>query len=277
MDDVSRVLPTRDGCRPDGVGALEAGGWMSMETKFWKPEPREPWSDWRMYGILVPILISASGFFVTGIFAFAFSDLAVIPAATQSWLVIFGSALIIFGAELNTPFTIVEVYRKILRKEANGWDISALISSCAGTMINLLVTFASRLSLDPAWKMILLNWGPLLSGMAVACDYYGSLVELGFLFGSFEIRMETWLEERRVWQTENKIVTFPSAPEPDELVFDKSWPKADPDEFMEWAVKQNGARASLTPDDVTKWAHARQVQDPSLSTRKRWVKAARKG
>ena len=47
-------------------------------TLYWKPQPREPWSDWRMYSMLVPILVSALGFFVTGIFVF--SDIAVIPA-----------------------------------------------------------------------------------------------------------------------------------------------------------------------------------------------------
>ena len=37
-------------------------------TPFWKPQPREPWSDWRMHSMLVPVLVSAVGFFITGIF-----------------------------------------------------------------------------------------------------------------------------------------------------------------------------------------------------------------
>ena len=152
-------------------------------TAFWKPQPREPWSDWRMHSMLIPVLVSAVGLFITGIFSFAFSDIVVIPGPTQSWMVIAGSALIIFGAELNTPFTTIEVFRKILRQEANAWDTSALVVSLVGTVVNLLVTFASRLSLAAAWKGLLLNWGPLLAGFAVACDYYGALVELGFLFG----------------------------------------------------------------------------------------------
>jgi hypothetical protein len=120
-------------------------------------------------------------------------------------MVIVGSALIIFGAELNTPFTTVEVFRKILRKEANGWDVSALVVSLIGTVVNLLVTFASRLSLDTAWKGLVLNWGPLLSGFAVACDYYGALVELGFLFGSYEVRMDNWLEQRQAYNERHGI------------------------------------------------------------------------
>lgn len=122
------------------------------QTPFWKPEPREPWADWRMFSMLVPILVSACGFFVTGIFAFAFSDIAVIPRTTQSWMVIVGSALIVFGAELNTPFTTIEVFRKILRRESNRWDLSALIVSLVGTMANLLVTFSTRINLQNTWR-----------------------------------------------------------------------------------------------------------------------------
>jgi hypothetical protein len=178
--------------------------------------------------MLLPILVSASGFFVTGIFAFAFSDIAVIPAGTQSWMVIVGSALIVFGAELNTPFTTIEVFRKILRKESNSWDISALIVSLVGTMMNLLVTFASRISLPNAWQWFVLNWGPLIAGFAVACDYYGALVELGFLFGSFEMRMESWLEDRQTYNQAHGL-------EPSEPL-----PKAGIDDFWRVVGRLNG-------------------------------------
>ena len=229
---------------------------------FWKPRPREPWSDWRMFSMLVPILVSATGFFVTGIFAFAFSDIAVIPRATQSWMVIFGSALIVFGAELNTPFTTIEVFRKILRKEANNWDISALIVSLIGTVVNLLVTFASRLSLDTAWKGLVLNWGPLLSGFAVACDYYGALVELGFLFGSFEMRMESWLEERRAWEEHKKQVQ-------------SARPVANIKDFRRVLGRLNGERATLTADRLAEELAQDELQPPRPATVNRWLKEAR--
>lgn len=174
---------------------------MSNDT-FWKPEPRKPFKDWRMYAMLIPIIVSATGFFVSGVFAFAFSDIAVIRENAQSWLVIASSGLIIWGAELNTPGTVIEVFRKIIRKKANGWDISSLVVSGIGTTINILVTFASRTKLSPAWRDLVLNWGPLLAGFAVACDYYGGLVELGFLFGMYEVRMEMWLVERRAFDEE---------------------------------------------------------------------------
>ena len=247
-----------------------------MKMKFWKPQPKEPWSDWRMHSMLLPILVSAAGFFVTGIFAFAFSDIAVIPASTQSWMVIVGSALIIFGAELNTPFTTVEVFRKILRKEANAWDTSALVVSLLGTMVNLLVTFASRLTLDVAWKGVVLTWGPLLSGFAVACDYYGALVELGFLFGSYEVRMERWLEEKRLFDQD---AANADAPLVDQMIariaeletdLEKaSWPQAKKTEWVQWTAGMNG-RTPKTFLDAEKLFQEKKRKSPPRRTLLRW-------
>ena len=232
-----------------------------MIQQFWKRQPREPWHDWRMWGMLTPILVSAFGFFVTGVFAFAFSDIAVIPSPVQSWLVIVGSALIIFGAELNTPFTTIEVFRKILLKEANSWDVSALVVSLVGTVVNLLVTFASRLSLDAAWKGFVLNWGPLLSGFAVACDYYGSLVELGFLFGSFEVRMENWLQEHADWRAANGIHP-PAAP----------MPVARIEDYRRIADSRNGQGPIAGVEQLESELAAVGLGMPSRSTARRWLR-----
>jgi len=246
-----------------------------MTQPFFKPQPKEPWSDWRMFGLLLPALISALGFFITGSFAFAFSDIGVIPGPMQSWMVIVGSALIIFGAEMNTPFTAVEVFRKILRKEANGWDTSALVVSLIGTVVNLLVTFASRLTLATAWKSFVLNWGPLLSGFAVACDYYGALVELGFLFGSYETRMESWLEEKAVYDAEHGIE--PTEPIPEPVAVNPRWRAANIDDVR--ALRLNGERATLTRAGLKRaLAEQRQVRVAcSSSTVGRWVKLAKEG
>lgn len=236
---------------------------------YWKPQPREPWSDWRMFGMLLPILISAVGFFVTGVFAFAFSDIAVIPAPAQSWMVIVGSALIIFGAELNTPFTTVEVFRKILRKEANAWDTSALAVSLVGTVVNLLVTFASRLTLEPMWKNVLLNWGPLLSGFAVACDYYGALVELGFLFGSYEMRMEDWLRGRVEWNEAHGYVE-PTPP----VVVNPEWRAARMPDFKRVLGRLNGSGPLLNAEQLESELASDQLRMPSASTVSRWLELA---
>jgi len=232
------------------------------ETSFWKPQPREPWQDWRMFSMLVPAIVSAVGFFITGIFAFAFSDIAVIAPGVQSWMVISGSALIVFGAELNTPFTTIEVFRKILRKEHNRWDLSALVVSLVGTMINLLVTFATRINLPNTWQAFVLNWGPLLSGTAVTCDYYGAMVELGFLFGSFEMRMEAWLEERRAWVAENG--------EPAPKV-DPAWPKADIKDWRRIVARTNGDRPT-TGERLEVELARDELRLPPESTWRRWLK-----
>jgi hypothetical protein len=236
-----------------------------------------------MHSMLVPVLVSAVGFFITGIFGFSFSDIAVIPGPTQSWMVIAGSALIIFGAELNTPFTTIEVFRKILRQEANAWDTSALVVSLVGTVVNLLVTFASRLSLAAAWKGLLLNWGPLLAGFAVACDYYGALVELGFLFGSYEMRMESWLEEKRAWEQalqpapvveRTQEGNLPSAPIATELDAEESWPAARIEDFQRVLQRLNGEQDALCAELLEQELARDELQLPSRTTVRRWLKIA---
>jgi len=253
--------------------------------EFYMERPRKPWNDWRMWSMLVPIMVSAVGFFVTGVFAFAFSDIEVIPAPVQSVLVIVGSALIIFGAELNTPFAAIEVFRKIFTKEANTWDFSALVVSLVGTVINLLVTFASRLTIDPAWRLFILNWGPLLSGFAVACDYYGALVELGFFFGSYEMRMATYIEERRLF-TARKAQTAQAEPTAEHeapatkgtdqnLGNPASWPAGTLELLTETILPgMNGEAATLTRQGLAD-AYAKHGHKlPSPSTVKRHLKVA---
>jgi hypothetical protein len=210
--------------------------------------------------MLIPVLVSAVGFFVTGIFAFAFSDIAVIAAPVQSWMVIIGSGLIVFGAELNTPFTTIEVFRKVLRKEANRWDISALVVSLVGTMTNLLVTFSTRIDLPNTWQAFTLNWGPLLAGFAVACDYYGALVELGFLFGSFELRMENWLEENRAYDERHGLVQR------------EPLPPARIGDFRRVLGRLNGSGANLNEEQLESELAKDRVGMPSDSTVARWLK-----
>jgi len=259
---------------------------------FYKEEPRRPWTDWRMFGMLVPILLSALGFFVTGLFAFTFEDIQVIPGPVQSWLVILGSGLIVFGAELNTPFTTIETFRKILRKEANGWDYSALVVSLVGTLANLLVTFSARLKVAAPWTAWMLDWGPLLSGIAVACDYYGALVELGFLFGSFEIRKEAWLEERRAWllgqgipaalpasaEAEADVATWRTVEvpgKPGQVVrINPDWPPARREHLDAVLGKLNGASATLDAQGLeVEFAYLERAL-PSRSTTRRYLKIA---
>jgi hypothetical protein len=223
-----------------------------MTIPFWKPPPKEPWKDWLTYSMLVPIAISVLGFFVSG------------AGPAQSWMVIVSSALIVFGAEANTPGTVIGVFKKLIRNEHNSWDISALALSLLGTVINLLVTFASRTKLAPVWRDVLLNWGPLVSGFAVACDYYGGLLETGFLFGSYELRTEQWLDEKRQWDDDEARGEH-ATPE---------WATAKIEDFRRVMQRQNGGASSLNAEQL----ESELAQDfklmPSDSTMKRWLKMA---
>ena len=249
-----------------------------MIEKFWKPEPKAPWRDWRTWGMFLPLLASMVGFAFTGLFAFAFSDIGVIAAGAQSWLVIIGSTLIVWGAEANTPFTVIEVFRKILRHEHNAWDISALIASLVGTTINLLVTFASRQTLfgDSVWRQWALSWGPLVSGIAVTLDYYGGMIELGFLFGSYEIR----LTEYNQWLTETgqsrvqpdldlvgKLADLES--KLDQLEERGTWLTANADQVARYTAHLNGDRANLTRQELGLILAKHQLNVPSPATVRR--------
>ena len=227
-----------------------------------------------MWSMLLPTVVSAFGFFVSGIFAFAFSDVSVVRANVQSWAVLISSGLIVWGAELNTPGTVIEVFRKIIRKEANGWDISSLVISGVGTTVNLLVTFASRTRLSPVWQTFVLTWGPLLSGIAVAFDYYGGLVELGFLFGTYELRIDDWRKEKRAFDVENGqdvSVTpeFVSRLEAMENKIERlSWPAVTK---KEWEGLTSGLNRQ-TPETMSEAEeflaqHKRKLPNPRTATR----------
>jgi len=256
-----------------------------MTETFWKPEPKEPWHDWRTWGMFVPLLASMVGFAFTGLFAFAFSDIGVIAAGAQSWLVIIGSALIVWGAEANTPFTVIEVFRKILRHEHNAWDISALIASLVGTAINLLVTFASRQVRfgDSVWRIWALSWGPLVSGIAVTLDYYGGMIELGFLFGSYEIRLTEYEQWKRVTgQIAGALDQIKAQvgellkPEFEqltrrliELEERHTWLTATAAQVKQYTSHLNGDRANLTREELGLILAEHKLNVPSPSTVKR--------
>jgi len=244
--------------------------------------PRAPWHDWRTWGMFVPLVASMLGFALTGIFAFAFSDVGVIAPNVQSWLVIWGSALIVWGAEANTPFTVIEVFRKVLRQEHNAWDISALVASLTGTAINLLVTFASRQSLfaESAWRQLALAWGPLISGIAVTLDYYGGMIELGFLFGSYELRFADWLTEREHWLTETGAnLTQAGAnltqkleqltQQVAELTQRWSWESATQADVKRVVAKLNGQADNLTREGLALLLAEEHLNMPSASTVRR--------
>lgn len=241
-----------------------------MTQAFWKPEPKRPERDWRMWAILGPIIISVLGFAGTGSFAFAFGDIGIVPDFWQSILIVVSSGLIVWGAEANTPGTVIECFRKVFRGEANGWDYSALVVSLIGTTANLLVTFARRLPIDAPWLWWVANWGPLIAGVAVAGDYYSGLLELGFLFGSWEQRYEQWWQEQGEWNAEHGI---------EEPVDRTSWPLADLPAIRRIAAGLNGERVGVTVENLQDILDRERLRLPDIgeTTRRRWAETLRSG
>lgn len=167
-----------------------------MNESFWKREPREPWSDWRTYSLLLPLICSAVAYTIYGIFTYAFDDIRVIAPFVQSWMVIVAALFVAVGAELGTPFTGIEVYRKQQRSQADAWDWSALIVSFAATLIGVMVALTVRSRTETGMSDVILTYGPVVVGIVVAADGYGGIVELGKLIGSYEDRREQWDVEK---------------------------------------------------------------------------------
>ena len=205
--------------------------------KFWKPEPKKPAQDLMAYGLIVPIFISAFGFFIAGIFAFSFDAIDVIPDSVQDWLTIIGSAMIVFGAECNTPATFGSVF-KVYHKDGklSIFDWSAVIASGIGTAINVLIVFSIAIlgssTTTAPWADFVMSWGPLFAGVAVALDYYGSLVEYGALLGTYEKRYEQWLEEAATWDEKEESKKL-------------DWPVLRKTEFSDWVKGKKGSFEEL--------------------------------
>lgn len=220
---------------------------------FWKPEPKNPKFALMTYALLVPILVSAFGFFMVGVFAFAFDSINIIPENIRQWLTVIGSAFVIFGAELNSPPTFCEYFRKSIKgEEINNWDKFALVASSIGTLANVLIVFAiavvssGTFSGEAPWLNIVLNWMPLIAAIGVVGDYVGSLIELGHFLGSYEKRYERWLEEKHQFeQGEDEpgmVEKLLHKMEHLELeIAKRDWPTLKKTEFVAWRESANGS------------------------------------
>jgi len=235
---------------------------------FWKPKPIPPGEDWIAPWLRLSLYVSTVGWIVYGVFALAFDDIAVIPPAVQSVLVIIGSALIVMGSEMNTAPTVVAVARKWGRHRAQPLDVIAFAVSLIGSVVAGLIAFSIRQSRlgDIVWRAVALDWGPLIVGIAIACDYYAGGIELGLLESDYEQDMERWKAEERAYNDEHGIKP-PQAPlEPARM----------PD-FERVLGRLNGQRATLDADRLADELAADGLGLPSESTVKRWLAVARKG
>ena len=237
------------------------------EQAFWKPRPVPPGEDWIAPLLKASLFVSTLGWIVYGVFALAFDDIAAIPAGVQSVLVIIGSALIVAGAEMNTAPTVVAVARKWGNGKAGKLDLGAFVVSLVGSITAGLIAFSIRQVRlgDSVWRVLALNWGPLVVGIAIAADFYAASVELGLLRSDYEREMEQWLEERRQWNEAHGIQA--------EVVLSD----ASIDDARRIVSQLNGRRATLDLDQLAAELAKAGLRVPSRSTGNRWVSAARKG
>ena len=87
--------------------------------------------DYRLLSLLIPAAASSVGFFCFGVLAFSFTELATLPAAFRTGLVLVGSFALAFGSEVGTLASVVEIYRKPRRA---AWDYLALAVSVLATV-----------------------------------------------------------------------------------------------------------------------------------------------
>ena len=166
---------------------------------FYKPEPKEPWSDWRTYSMLIPILSGALGACIFLALGFSFTEMASIPQRARTVLVIAASFAVAFGSTFGSIGSGIEIFRKAYIKQAKPWDWVSLCISTATTIAGFAMGFAALLGATAEWSAVAQVYGSLVVGTLAALDCSGDMIELGGLFGSHEMRVEVWREERMTW------------------------------------------------------------------------------
>jgi len=234
-----------------------------MSNNYYMPRPIEPSRDWVGRLMSASLWISVAGFIVYGLFAYAFEDIAIIPPTVQSALVLVGSALIVTGAEVNTPPTIVAVARKYGRRKHQRLDLIIGCVSLAGAIAGALLMFALR---QPnvqgiAWRQVVRNWGPLVIGVTVVIDYFGCASELGLLRSDYDIEMREWLEAEQEWNEAHGI-----EPEVDR----SDWRTANIGDFRVLIGSMNGNRRALDKRELQAHFDEMHLVAPTKSTVDRW-------
>ena len=256
------------------------GGKETMTRAFFKPEPTKPEDSKIAKALRQSLRLAVAGYAITGLFAFAFADVNLIPSWIQQALVLVGSACIVVGSETNTIPTGEAALSKIGTGRFSIFDLLAFLASLGGSLFSILIVFSVRqvaLGESP-WREFAIVKGPLFLGCANVLDFYGALLELSLIRRDYSRDWLTWWQEKVAWDTEYGITEpDPPALDPSELVFDSTWPEADWPYVRRMTASLNGNRATFDRATLLKMLHERERRPLSDSTVTRHVSRVREG
>lgn len=255
---------------------------------FWKPKPREPWSDWRTYSMLLPILAGALGaciFFALGL---AFAEIVNIRAEVRKPMILVAAFGVAIGSTFGSIGSGIEVFRKSYKRQATTWDWTSLVISVVTTVVGMVIGVATLLGGTTEWSRAAVIWGSALVCGFASLDAAGDMIELGGLFGSWEERVEQWREEREEWRRANGQSVAANGPElrtriaeleskNAELEARWSWPTATKADFEFILAGLNGSAADLTRERLALELAKNQLNLPSTATVDRWLGMAQGG
>jgi hypothetical protein len=251
--------------------------------QFWKPEPKEPWHDWRTYSMLIPILSGTVGACIFMALGFSFTEMASIPARIRTPMVILASFTVAIGSTFGSVGSGIEVFRKRYTGDAQGWDWISLAVSTATTVAGFGMGFAALLGATTGWSATARVYGSLVVGTLAALDSLGDMIECGGLFGSYETRVEQWRVERERWRVQtgqavnsaesNVAQTLDALVQAvGELKQRWTWPEAHKSDFDRICSRLNGGAPDLTRERLAVLLAEEQLNLPSSSTVDRWLK-----
>ena len=265
------------------------------QEQFWKPKPREPWSDWRTYSMLLPIVGGALGaciFFALGL---AFAEIVNIRAEVRKPMILIAAFGVAIGSTFGSVGSGIEIFRKAHKGQAKVWDWISLTISIVTTIVGMVIGVATLLGGTTNWSREAVIWGSALVCGFAALDASGDMIELGGLFGSWEERTERWRLDREEWRRANGLAAVQNGPDLTsqldklteqvgnltgdigQLVDRWSWPTAQKADFEFVLAGMNGSAADLTRERLALELAKSQLNLPSTATVDRWLGMVKEG
>jgi hypothetical protein len=201
--------------------------------QFWKPEPREPWHDWRTYSMLGPIAAGALGaciFFALGL---AFAEIVNIRAEVRKPLIFVAS----FGVATLLGGTTNWSQQAVIWGSAAVCGFAAL--DAAGDMIELGGLFGSYEERVEQWRAEREAWR-VSTGQSVTANGQEIVTKLSQLETAISQLNHRW-----------------------------AWPTATAADVNRATAHLNGDRANLTREELGVILAEHQLNLPSPSTVKR--------